>query len=155
MAIRTIITQEDPSLRRKSRQVDKIDGRILTLLDDMAETMYAAEGVGLAAPQVGVLRRVIVVDVGEEGGGLYEAINPQLISASGEQDGPEGCLSVPGEAGMVVRPNNIVVEYTDRNGDRIRLEAEGFLARAFCHEMDHLEGQLFTDIMHAKYGEEA
>ena len=120
--------------------------RILTLLDDMVETMYAAEGVGLAAPQVGVLRRVIVVDVGEEGGGLYEAINPQLISASGEQDGPEGCLSVPGVWGYVTRPDWVKVKAQDRNGNWFEAEGTGLTARCFCHELDHLDGHLYSEL---------
>ena len=147
MAIRNIIEYSDPSLRRKSRPVEKFDARMRELLDDLAETMYASEGVGLAAPQVGVLRRAIVVDA-LDGLGLLVCGNPRLISAEGEQDGPEGCLSIPGRQGYVVRPQRVTVAYQDREGNEQTVTAEGYRARALCHEMDHLDGQLFIDIMH-------
>ena len=142
MALRNIIIDGDPRLRKVCRKVDEVNDHIRTLLDDMAETMYAAEGVGLAAPQVGVTRRAVVVDVGD---GLYEFVNPVLVESEGEQCGLEACLSVPEKNGYVVRPRRVVVEALDRNGDPIRVEAEGYKAVAFCHEIDHLDGTLFTD----------
>lgn len=144
MATRLVRTSEDEILRKKCKSVGEINDRILTLLDDMAETMYAANGVGLAAPQVGVLRRVVVIDVGE---GLIELINPVIIEQSGAQCGNEGCLSVPGKQGQVTRPDHVRVEATDRDGDRFVMEGEGLLARAFCHEIDHLDGILYTDLV--------
>ena len=143
MAIRTIRKDEDPILRKKSREVDKINHRILTLLDDMAETMHQAEGVGLAAPQVGVLKRVIVLDVGE---GLIEMINPEIVEKEGEQCGPEGCLSIPEQSGTVIRPRKVKVKALNRHSQEFEMEAENLLARAICHEIDHLNGVLFTDI---------
>ncbi|RQD70335.1 MAG: peptide deformylase [Tindallia sp. MSAO_Bac2] len=144
MAIRTIRKDEDPILRKKSREVDKINHRILTLLDDMAETMHQAEGVGLAAPQVGVLKRVIVLDIGE---GLIEMINPEIVEKEGEQCGPEGCLSIPEQSGTVIRPRMVKVKALNRHSQEFEMEAENLLARAICHEIDHLNGILFTDIM--------
>ena len=142
MSLRKIRTREDELLRKTSRVVDEITPRILTLLDDMAETMYESDGVGLAAPQIGVLRRVVVIDVGE---GLYELINPEIIEKSGTQTGPEACLSVPGLQGTVTRPQRVSVRAIDRNGDTITFSAEGFFARAVCHELDHLDGVLYID----------
>lgn len=142
MALREIRKKGDPCLRRKCRSVDKINGHILSLLDDMAETMYKAPGVGLAAPQVGVCRRIAVVDIGE---GLHELINPEIIRQEGEQIGLEGCLSIPGESGYVVRPQAVCVRALNRSGDVIEIEAEGYLAVAICHEIDHLDGILYTD----------
>ncbi|HHY90543.1 MAG TPA: peptide deformylase [Clostridiales bacterium] len=142
MAIRNIIKDGDPILRKKSRRVEKIDERILTLLDDMAETMYEAEGVGLAAPQIGVLRRVVVIDIGE---GIIELINPEIIDAKGEIVEPEGCLSIPGVTGNVKRPEWVKVKALNRFGEEIEIEGRDLLARALCHEIDHLEGILFTD----------
>jgi len=144
MAIRTIRTDEDPILRKTSRAVEIINDRILTLLDDMAETMHEAEGVGLAAPQVGVLKRIIVLDVGE---GLIEMINPEILEIAGEQCGPEGCLSVPEQSGTVIRPQRVKVKALNRHHEAFELEAEDLLARAICHEIDHLNGILFTDLM--------
>lgn len=144
MAIRKIYRLGDDVLRKKSHPVGEIDRRTLVLLKDMAETMYAAEGVGLAAPQVGILRRVVVIDVGE---GLIELINPVIVEASGEEVGVEGCLSVPGRRGTVKRPTRVVVNALDRKGRAIELTAEGFLARAVCHELDHLDGVLYVDSM--------
>jgi peptide deformylase len=134
--------QRDEILRKKSRPVDKIDKRILTLLDDMAETMYKAEGAGLAAPQVGILRRVVVIDVGE---GLIELINPKILNKEGEQMAMEGCLSIPGLTGQVKRPLKVVVSGLDRNGEEIKIEGSHLLARALCHEIDHLDGILYID----------
>jgi peptide deformylase len=142
MAIRNIRKEGDPILRKKSRKVEKIDERIRVLLDDMEETMRYAEGVGLAAPQVGVLKRVIIVDVGE---GPIELINPCLVENEGNQVDVEGCLSIPGRTGKVRRPYRVKVRGLNRNGDEIEVEGEGLLARALCHEIDHLEGVLFID----------
>lgn len=144
MALRNIIQEPNETLRKKSREVEKITGRILQLLDDMKETLASADGVGLAAPQVGVLRRVVVIDVGD---GPIELINPEIVESSGEQTGEEGCLSCAGRWGMVTRPNYVKVRALNRNGKLCTYEGEGLLARAFCHEIDHLEGRLFIDIM--------
>ena len=114
----------------------------MTLLDDMLDTMRAANGVGLAAPQVGILRRIVIVDIGE---GLIEMINPEIVATEGEQEGEEGCLSVPDEVGIVKRPNIVTVKATDRNGEPFTIRGEGLLARAFCHEIDHLDGILYID----------
>ena len=146
MALRNIVLKEDELLRKTARQVEKIDGRLLALLDDMAETMYAADGVGLAAPQVGVLRRVFVVDV-HDGNGLVEFINPVIRNAKGVQTGEEGCLSCPGISGMVDRPEELDVEATDRDGNRFTIHADGLLAVCVSHENDHLDGVLFIDKM--------
>lgn len=142
MALRQIRKDGDEVLRKKSKEVKEITKSVLTLLDDMAETMYEAEGVGLAAPQVGILKRIVVIDVGD---GIIELINPEIIEEDGEQTGPEGCLSLPGLTGEVKRPNNVKVKALNRNGEEVILEGEGLLARAFCHEIDHLNGVLFTD----------
>jgi peptide deformylase len=142
MAVRVIRKLDDEVLRKKSKRVEKIDGRIQTLLDDMAETMYKAEGVGLAAPQIGILRRVIVIDVGE---GLLKLINPELISYSGEQIDIEGCLSIPDVHGEVKRPESVVVRALNEKGEKKDIAANGLLARALCHEIDHLNGVLFID----------
>lgn len=143
MAIRTILQDTDPTLRKTSRPVEKFDQRIWTLLDDMYETMQGANGVGLAAVQVGILRRVVVIDVGD---GVIELLNPQIIEQSGEQTDSEGCLSFPGLYGEVSRPNHVKVKAQDRNGQFFEVEGEGLLARAFCHEIDHLDGVLFIDL---------
>lgn len=145
MAIRGMVTgQDNPELRKISREVRIINKHVLTLLDDMKETLHVEEGVGLAAPQVGVLRRVAVVDFGEK---YYELINPRILKASGELIGEEGCLSVPGVRGKVKRPETITVTYLDRMGKRHKEEITGILARVFCHEIDHLDGILFVDKM--------
>ena len=133
----------DEVLRKTCRPVDEITPRILTLLDDMVETMRAANGCGLAAPQVGVLRRVVVVEVEE--GTVYELINPKIIAYSGEQEAEEGCLSVPGQWGITRRPMSVTVRALDRHGNQIDVSGSGLLARAFCHELDHLDGKLFID----------
>lgn len=148
MAKRVIRTDEDPILRKKSRKVDKIDDKILVLLDDMVETMYDAYGVGLAAPQIGVLRRLVVIDIGE---GPMKLINPEITFTAGENEDLEGCLSVPGYNGLVKRPEKLICKYTDENNENIELEAEGFLARAICHELDHLDGILYTDKAETMY----
>ena len=151
MALRNIVTEKEARLRKVSRPVEKFDERLWTLLDDMADTMYDADGVGIAGVQVGVLRRVFVVDIGE---GLIEFINPTITARSGEQDGMEGCLSSPGEFGLVVRPEKVTVTAFDRHGKPFTMDAEGFLARAICHENDHLDGRIFKDITHHMLSEE-
>lgn len=143
MALRNIRYEGDEVLRKKSRELSVVDDRIRELLNDMVETMYHYEGVGLAAPQVGILRRAVVIDV--EDGRVYKMINPKIIEKSGEQSGQEGCLSVKEKKGIVKRPMNVTVQYSDENGEPITLKAEGLLARAICHEVDHLEGILFVD----------
>lgn len=143
MALRNIRTDGDEILRKKCRKVEKIDDRILTLLDDMLDTMYYKEGVGLAAPQVGILKRLVVIDV--EDGNVYKMINPVITKTSGEVIGEEGCLSVPNKRGKVKRPTNVTVEYTNIEGDRVTLDAQGLLAICICHELDHLDGTLFID----------
>ena len=145
MALRKIVCIEDELLRKKSRPVDKFDEKLHRLLDDMAETMYHANGCGLAAPQVAVLRRVVVMDCGD---GLIEMVNPEIVETSGEQDGPEGCLSVPGRRGMVKRPMVVRARFQDRNGEWFELTGEDLLARCICHETDHLDGKLYFDVMH-------
>ena len=146
MALRKIVVEGDPVLRKICRPVEKFDARLHMLLDDMADTMYEAEGVGLAAPQVAILRRVVVIDIGDENG-LIEMINPKIIYDSREQIcDAEGCLSVPGERGLVSRPKKVVCEYFDRNGEKKEITGEDFLARAICHELDHLDGRLYIDI---------
>ncbi len=142
--VRKIITLGDETLRKISKPMAKFDLRLWLLLRDMAETMYDADGVGLAAPQVGILRRVVVIDVGK---GLIELVNPEIIAAEGEQAGPEGCLSVPGRQGHVVRPNKVTVRAQDRKGKPIEITGEGLLARALCHEIDHLDGIVYVDKM--------
>ncbi|MBQ3484035.1 MAG: peptide deformylase [Clostridia bacterium] len=144
MAIRKIVKLGDDVLRKECRQQEKFDLRLAILLKDMADTMYRAEGVGLAAPQVGVLRRVVVIDIGE---GLIEMVNPVITSREGSQTGREGCLSLPGRQGVVTRPNVVTVQFQDRKGNPCELTGEGFLARAICHELDHLDGRVYIDVM--------
>lgn len=144
MALLNILQEGDPTLGKISRPVTEIGDRIKTLLDDMAQTMHRAEGVGLAAPQVGVLRRIVVIEV--EPGNLIELINPEIIERSGEQTGPEGCLSVPGKQGTVTRPSHVKVRALDRNGELKEYEGRDLLARCFCHEIDHLDGILYTSL---------
>jgi len=153
MALRKLLYIGDESLRKVARPVDVINKRILTLLDDMAETMYAENGAGLAAPQIGVLRRVITIDVGDDAG-LIQLINPEIIAREGEQENIEGCLSVPGRNGFVPRPQKVTVRGTDRTGRPVEIEAEGLLAVAFCHEIDHLDGVLYLDKMTREATEE-
>ena len=140
----------DEVLRKTCRPVDEITPRILTLLDDMVETMRAADGCGLAAPQVGILRRIVVVEV--EPGEVIELINPKIIATAGEQEGAEGCLSVPGRSGIVKRPRHVTVRATNRHGEEFEISGSDLLARAFCHELDHLDGKLYVD--RATYMEE-
>ena len=143
MAIRKIVTVGDEVLRKKSRPVVKFDEKLWQLLDDMKETMDKADGVGLAAVQVGVLRRVIVINVGD---GLIELINPEIIEVSGEQEGQEGCLSVPGRWGIVKRPNYVKLRAQNRKGQWRLYEGTELKARCFCHEIDHLDGILYIDV---------
>lgn len=142
MARYKVVLTGDPVLRRVSHPVKEVNDNIRKLMENMAETMYYAKGVGLAAPQVGINKRVIVVDIGE---GLYKLVNPEIVSSSGIQDGPEGCLSVPNVIGNVKRSEHIKVKALDENGNVVTIEASGFLARAFQHEIDHLNGIIFTD----------
>lgn len=151
MAIRIIVKDPDPVLREHAKPVPKITPNIHKLLDDMADTMYEAQGVGLAAPQVGILKRVIVMDCGEDHGGLIELINPEIISKEGEQFGPEGCLSIPGLQGDVRRAQKCAVKGWDRNGNEIVIEGTDLLARCIQHEVDHLNGVLFTDVADKVY----
>ena len=144
MALRTIRVQGDSVLTKKSRPVDKMTPRIGELITDMLDTMYDAMGVGLAAPQVGILKRIVVIEVGE---GPIVLINPEILETSGEQTGDEGCLSVPGMAGQVTRPNYVKVKALDVNMDEQIYEGEGLLARAFCHEIDHLDGKMYTELV--------
>ncbi|MBQ2668371.1 MAG: peptide deformylase [Clostridia bacterium] len=141
MAIRNIVKTGDDVLLKMCRPVEKFDAKLWTLLDDMYDTMNMANGVGLAAPQVGLLRRIVVIDVGE---GRIELINPEIIAQSGEQDGAEGCLSFPNQWGMVKRPMHVTVRAQDRNGKTFELSGSELLARAFCHEIDHLNGVCFV-----------
>jgi peptide deformylase len=142
MAIRNIRKIGDEVLRKKSKKVDEINDRVLVLLKDMQDTMYAADGVGLAAPQVGILKRIAVVDVGQ---GPINLINPEIIQTEGEYLDEEGCLSIPGEQGKVLRPEKVKVRALNEKGEEFELEGEGLLARALCHEIDHLDGVLFVD----------
>ena len=143
MALRKILTEGSETLGKVSRPVERFDRRLWELLDDMKETLEDAGGVGLAAPQVGVLRRLFIVDTGEE---ILECINPELIEKSGEQVGAEGCLSVPGKYGIVRRPNVVKLRAQDRSGEWFEAEGEALIARCFCHEYDHLDGHLYTEI---------
>ena len=142
MGLRKILTDKEPSLHKVCRPVERFDWRLHKLLDDMVETMIDAHGVGLAAPQVGILRRVVVVDTGE---GILELVNPTIVETDGEQIDPEGCLSVPEVYGTVSRPFTVTVRAQDRFGKEFTITGEGLRARAFCHELDHLDGVLFTD----------
>lgn len=152
MSLRNIRIVEDPVLRKKSRVVEKIDDRIKELLQDMADTMYKTNGVGLAAPQIGILKRLVTIDVGDEHG-LLKLINPEILEKEGEQVGPEGCLSIPDVQGFVKRPEVVKFKYTDIDGNEQIIKATGLLAVCICHETDHLDGILFTD--RALVGEEA
>ena len=151
MAIRKIVEIGDDKLRKVCKPVEKFDKRLKALLDDMADTMYKAEGVGLAGPQVGILRRVAVIDVGD---GLFKMVNPVIVEKEGEQTGLEGCLSVPGRRGEVTRPNIVTVQYQDENGEPVTLRAHEFFARAVCHELDHLDGVLYVDKMNREISDE-
>ena len=151
MGLRKILTVKEPSLHKMCRPVEQFDGKLHKLLDDMKETLLDAGGVGLAAPQVGILRRVVVVDTGEE---ILELVNPELLETSGEQVGAEGCLSVPGKYGLVKRPMVARVRAQDRNGDFFEAEGEELIARSFCHEIDHLDGIVYTEVMERYLTEE-
>ena len=144
MGLRKILTVQEPCLHKVCRPVEKFDGKLWKLLDDMKETLLDANGVGLAAPQVGILRRVVVIDIGDE---ILELVNPELLETSGEQEGAEGCLSVPGKYGLVKRPNMAKVRAQDRDGNWFEVEGEELIARCFCHELDHLDGIVYTEVM--------
>ncbi|MEG2597370.1 MAG: peptide deformylase [Oscillospiraceae bacterium] len=143
MAFREVITEKDETLRKKSKTVDRFDEKLHILLDDLAETMYKYQGVGLASVQVGVLKRALVVDVGE---GIIELINPEIVKATGKQEESEGCLSCPDEYGLVERPARVEVKAQNRYGECFQVTGVGLLARALCHEIDHLDGIIFKDI---------
>lgn len=151
MGLRKIMTVKEPCLHKVCRPVEKFDDKLHRLLDDMKETLAEANGVGLAAPQVGILRRVVVVDTGEK---MLELVNPELLETSGEQVGSEGCLSVPGKYGIVKRPNYAKVRAYDRDGNEFEVEGEELMARCFCHELDHLDGIVYTEIMERYLTEE-
>ena len=144
MALRKILTDAEPALHKVCKPVVNFDARLHTLLDDMCDTLLDSGGVGLAAPQVGILRRVVLVDTGEE---ILELINPTLVETDGEQEGPEGCLSVPGKYGLVKRPYYAKVRAQDRDGNWYEAEGEELIARCFCHELDHLDGIIYTEVM--------
>jgi peptide deformylase len=152
MALRYILTEEDPALRKTSRPVVKFDDRLHQLIDDMIETLKDSGGVGLAAPQVGVLRCVVLVE--NEEGQILELVNPEILETSGEQDGMEGCLSLPGKWGLVKRPNYVKLKAQDRYGNWFETEGYELTARAFCHETDHLVGRLYTDVTYKMLAEE-
>ena len=141
MALRKVVEIGDPILNKKCRPIEKFDDKLSTLIDDMFETMYAANGVGLAGPQVGMLKRVVVIDVGD---GPMELVNPEIVMTQGEQKVSEGCLSVPGKYGVCLRPAKVQVKAQDRNGKWQVFTGEDLKARCFCHEIDHLDGILFT-----------
>ena len=143
MALRKIRTEEDPVLGKVSKPVVTFDAKLHLLLQDMKDTMRKADGVGLAAPQVGVLRRIVVIETPEEG--LFELINPKIIAFAGEQRSEEGCLSVPGKFGITIRPMHVTVRALNRKGEQIEVTGSGLLAKAFCHEIDHLDGKLYID----------
>lgn len=144
MALRKIRINDDPILRKKSRPVEEFDGRLFTLLDDMRETLAKSDGIGLAAVQVGVLRRVVVIDLGD---GVKELINPSIVESSGEQRESEGCLSLPKKYGITLRPKNVTVRAQNRNGVWCLYKGTDLAARCFCHEIDHLDGKLYTDVL--------
>ena len=144
MALRKILTTREPALHKTCKPVTDFNARLHKLLDDMHETLAQANGVGLAAPQVGILRRVVIVDTGEK---LLELVNPELLETDGEQEGCEGCLSVPGKYGLVKRPYYAKVRAQDRNGEWFEAEGEELIARCFCHELDHLDGIVYTQVM--------
>ena len=156
MATRTIREYGDEVLEKECKEVTKVSLRTKILINDMLDTMYEAMGVGLAAPQVGILKRIVVIDIGE---GPIVLINPEIIETAGEQTGEEGCLSVPGKSGLVTRPNYVKVRAYDEDMEEVEYEGEGLLARAFCHEIDHLSGKLYADLVEGElhevnYGEE-
>ena len=148
MALRNVVKYGDPILRKKSRTVEVFDRRIATLVEDMFETMYKDNGVGLAAVQVGILKRIVVIDCGD---GPVELINPEIVKTEGEQCGQEGCLSLPGYWGEVTRPMKVKVKAQDRSGNQFEVEDEGMVARCFCHEIDHLDGHMFDELCDKLY----
>ena len=150
MALRKIRTQGDKVLNKPCKPVTEMNGRTEELIDDMFDTMYEADGVGLAAPQVGILKRIFVIDVSPEGDSPLVFINPEILSVEGEQTGLEGCLSVPGKSGVVTRPNKVRCRYQDRNLEWQEIEGEGLLARAILHENDHLDGHLYVELVTGK-----
>ena len=152
MGLRKILTDKEPALHKVCKPVVNFDSKLHKLLDDMVETLRQANGVGLAAPQIGILRRVVIVDVGEDE--MLELVNPTLLETSGEQCGAEGCLSVPGRYGLVKRPYYAKVRAQDRNGEWFEAEGEELIARCFCHELDHLDGILYTEVMERYLTEE-
>ena len=147
MGLRKILTDKEPALHKVCKKVENFDSKLFKLLDDMRDTLIESGGVGLAAPQVGILRRVVLVDVGVEENEIVEFINPEMIETDGEQYGAEGCLSVPGKYGLVKRPYYAKVRAQDRNGDWFEAEGEELIARCFCHELDHLDGIVYTEVM--------
>ena len=147
MGLRKILTDKDPALHKVCKPVTSFDQKLEKLLEDMTDTLIDSGGVGLAAPQVGILRRVVLVDIGEEEPEILELINPEMVETSGEQYGPEGCLSVPGKYGLVKRPNYAKVRAQDRDGEWYEAEGEELIARCFCHELDHLDGIVYTEVM--------
>ena len=151
MGLRKILTDKDPALHKVCKPVEKFDQKLHKLLDDMADTLEEAQGVGLAAPQIGILRRVVIVDTGEE---ILELVNPVMVETDGEQVGPEGCLSVPGKYGLVTRPYYAKVRAQDRFGDWYEVEGEELIGRCFCHELDHLDGIVYTEVMERFLSEE-
>ena len=154
MALRKILTDKEPALHKVCKPVTDFDAKLHKLLDDMTETLIESGGVGLAAPQVGILRRVFLVDVGAEEYEIVEFINPEIIETDGEQIGPEGCLSVPGKYGLVKRPYYAKVRAQDRNGEWFEAEGEELIGRCFCHENDHLDGIIYTEVMERLLTEE-
>ncbi len=144
MGLRKILTVAEPALHKTCRPVENFDNKLHSLLDDMQETLLDSGGVGLAAPQIGILRRVVLVDTGDE---VLELVNPELVETAGEQEGAEGCLSVPGKYGLVKRPYYAKVRAQDRNGNWYEAEGEELIARCFCHELDHLDGIIYTEVM--------
>ena len=144
MGLRKILTDKDPALHKTCKEVTNFDAKLHKLLDDMRETLIESQGVGLAAPQVGIIRRVVLVDTGDE---ILELVNPTLVETDGEQEGPEGCLSVPGKYGLVKRPFYAKVKAQDRFGEWFEVEGEEIIARCFCHELDHLDGIVYTEVM--------
>ena len=154
MALRKILTDKEPALHKVCKPVTDFDAKLHKLLDDMTETLIESGGVGLAAPQVGILRRVFLVDVGMEENEIVEFINPEIIETDGEQVGPEGCLSVPGKSGLVKRPYYAKVRAQDRNGEWFEAEGEELIGRCFCHENDHLDGIIYTEVMERLLTEE-
>ena len=151
MGLRKILTVKDPALHKVCKPVEKFDWKLRKLLDDMRDTLIDSNGVGLAAPQVGILRRVVLVDAGDE---ILELINPVMLETDGEQEGPEGCLSVPGKYGLVKRPYYAKVRAQNRDGEWYEAEGEELIARCFCHELDHLDGIVYTEVMERYLTEE-